>query len=216
MYMMDAVTIREACDILHKSEKQVRRYIHAGMLDAAIVGRQYFITRASVEALAKQPPAQIDMTLARRVDQIELQLASMQTTLMSMQQLLDTVSSQKAQMPVEAPGRVEILPTPKDTTLSTQTPPAPSQHELLNVSDVGSSPDDFPPGTLTLPQFADRLHIDRTTLVGHCRDGKKQIEHIAVPKPGREGLGEMERYFTPEQQKSFISWHIAHSKRRGK
>jgi hypothetical protein len=72
---------------------------------------------------------------------------------------------------------------------------------------------DLPEGTLTLREFAALLGINRATLAGTISDAEKKyqrtgndadrVAHVAIPKPGREETGEMDRYFTPEQQDAY-------------
>ena len=65
------MTLKEACKVLGKSDKQVRRYINhqPPLLTAVLVGKQYFITRESVDQL-RNKPVQVEDTVSRRLRQL--------------------------------------------------------------------------------------------------------------------------------------------------
>lgn len=187
----DKITIQEACKILHRSEKQVRRHIKTGRLSAELgQDGKYYILRSDVEAMARHPDRMQVDKVASHIERLDRRIAEIESRLDTLAMHVDEIIDALYAMPepLIAP---QLVRTPTHKT-------KPSQPHSTAIPEL-------PEGTISLKELAEELGIGRTTLLPQIMDNG--LEHIAIPLRdlGKPGAG-YERYFTPEQAQAVREW----------
>lgn len=192
----DRITILEACKILHRSEKQVRRYVTTGRLPAEISeDGKYYILKRDVEQLARHPDRLQEDKVARRITGLETRIDEIEKRLDSLSTHVDEI--------IEALYSMSTPPTAH--------PPPTTRSETVKTS-VAHPDAIVPDSAITLQELSERVQRSKGALLGHLkkwdRDPEKyaQFEHIRVPVAARPGW--FTRYFTMEQAERIATWIV--------
>lgn len=98
-------------------------------------------------------------------------------------------SLQSHQEALQTPVRIQPLHTTPQRTQATTT-----TRTTRHITDT-----DQPPATITLQEFADQLHLSRTSLREYVL--KHNLPHVQIPNASRPG--ETKRYFSQEDQEAY-------------
>lgn len=212
-FIKSHMTIDEAAAALRKSSRQIRRYIKDDppRLEAQLVGRQYFISRASVTRLASQP-VQIEDTTTRKINKLASQIAAMSKKnekkvdeiarkfdlyIVEISKRFEQELASMSRRINDLEEKIERLEVPEHEEPArkrTRTPPAPSSASSGAI--FLESAEDLPPDAIPLYSFADSIGVNRKTLKDYVDN--HNLACYRVPKPGRPN--EKPHYVTMAQQ----------------
>jgi uncharacterized coiled-coil protein SlyX len=208
----EKITILEACRILHRSEKQVRRHIKTGKLQGEIgQDGKYYVIKNDVEELARHPDRMQEDKLSRRITNLEIYIAGINREIDEITKRLDSLSAHVDEI-------IEALYAMSEPHAA-QSPPTARREPTKPLAAHSDAIAGQPPNTITLQELAERVQRNKSGLLGHLkkydRDPEKyaQFEHIRVPVTARPGW--YSRYFTEEQAERIATWIAANTNKSG-
>lgn len=225
------VNAARAAEILHRSEKTVRRWIKKGLLPAEKDGDNenspFLIAIEELERL--QDALQMGEREAEiRLVQAEVRIRELEERLARQaRELHDRPSRQEVQWQImhaiEQALAPQPSPAPVGTSLSaiSSLAPAPevAQQELFPLSSAESVPSQeaeaatqvspqLPPGSMLVAHFARAHQVDRKTLFGQIANPRLNLSMTSIDRGARDGS--LERWLTPEQQARVVEyWRVA-------
>lgn len=143
----ERITIQEAMHILHKSEKQVRRYVKTKRLSAEI-GKdgKYHILKNDVDRLARHPDR-------IEVDKVTRHLEDLGQSIVELEKRLDDLTTQRLAKLDDLQSRIEAI----EQTLTTMTPPQNQEASTVttmrnrDIHSITPQRTRLTPGETTLP-----------------------------------------------------------------
>ncbi len=226
------VNAARAAEILHRSEKTVRRWIKKGLLPAEKDGDNenspFLIAIEELERL--QDALQMGEREAEiRLVQAEVRIRELEERLARQaRELHERPSRQEVQWQImhtieQALATQPSLAAPVGTSPSaiTSEAPAPSvaQQPLLPLSSAESAPSQeaeaatqgsprLPPGSMLVAHFARAHLVDRKTLFGQIANPRLNLSMTSIDRGARDGS--QQRWLTPEQQARVVEyWRVA-------
>lgn len=207
--LADYVTIREAAQMIHRSEKQTRRYTLSDppLLPGSIKipnakNGIIFIPRASIEAFLQGQHVHLEDTIDRR---LAILTAHFQEEIDTLARQVYELSRQLAEMQDEIhrlksrPAPPVWTPRPAESLSYNESRPV-TQPKEVTQGEIAISVHELPEDAIELADFAPQVGLTRRSLLEYVM--KHRLSHYAVPIPARPK--EKKRYVTQEQQQKIL------------
>jgi len=208
---MRTYTIQEAAIALGVNEKTLRRWRESGKLQVTRRGNAYAIAEneiARLTALGYGEQGENDQDQAGQLEALEKQVRDQAAHIAALEDRIAALEASRTSIPFQPTATRATRPGP-----ARERPAATDSGDLWSEQEL---PATVPPGSILVAKFAARHGVNRTTFLGHLKDGigrgdrREQIEHIALP--GRTE-NENTRYLSPDQQRAVLEVWSRHNVR---